>query len=176
LKNSIAISPVYPAYANLGMLYLQERRYADSAAATEQALKINGNDYMVWNNLMIAYGGMNQEDKALTARHKAEELAEKDVELKPRDALAQSTLATLYAADKASDKAQSHMRTALALAPDDPNVLSNVGEACEFLGDRAHAIEYIQKSIAKGYALEDIRNTPALQALIADPRFKPGVQ
>ena len=176
LKKSIAISPGYPAYANLGMLYLQERRYADSAAATEQALKINGNDYMVWNNLMIAYGGMNQEDKALTARHKAEELAEKDIELKPRDALAQSTLATLYAADKASDKAQAHMRTALALAPDDPNVLSNVGEAYEFLGDRAHAIEYIQKSIAKGYALEDIRNTPALQALIADPRFKPGVQ
>ena len=176
LKRSISLSPGYPAYANLGLLYMQEKRFAEAAAATEQALKINGNDYMVWNNLMLADEGMKQEDKALTARRKAEELAEKVVQLKPRDAVAQSTLATLYAADKANDRAMAHIRTSLALAPDDPNVLSNVGEAYEFLGDRAHAIEYVEKSIAKGYALEDIRNTPGLQALIADPRFKPAAK
>ena len=176
LKKSISLSPGYPAYANLGLLYMQEQRFAEAATATEQALKINGNDYMVWNNLMLADEGMNQEDKALTARRKAEELAEKVVQLKPRDAMALSTLATLYAADKASDRAMAHIRTSLALAPDDPNVLSNVGEAYEFLGDRAHAIEYVEKSIAKGYALEDIRNTPGLQALIADPRFKPATK
>lgn len=173
LKKSISLSPGYPAYANLGLLYMQEKRFAEAAAATEQALKINGNDYMVWNNLMLADEGMKQDGNALTARRKAEDLAEKVVQLKPRDALAQSTLATLYAADKASDRAMAHIQTSLALAPDDPNVLSNVGEAYEFLGDRAHAIEYVEKSVAKGYALEDIRNTPGLQGLIADPRFKP---
>jgi serine/threonine-protein kinase len=173
LKKSISLSPGYPAYANLGMLYLQERRYSDSAAATEQALKINGNDYMVWNNLTIAYQGANEPDRSQAARRRAEELAEKVVQLNPRDALSQSTLATFYAADKLSDKASLKIKTSLALAPDDPNVLSNVGEAYEFLGDRAHAIEYVEKSIAKGYALEDIRNTPGLQGLVSDPRFKP---
>ncbi len=176
LKKSIALSPGYPAYANLGMLYMQERRYAEAAAATEQALKINGNDYMVWNNLMIADESAGVPDKAVAARRKAEELADKIVQLKPRDALAQSTLANLYASDKLADKAMTRIRTSLALAPDDPNVLSNVGEAYEFMGDRAHALEYIEKSIAKGYALEDIRNTPGLQALIADPRFKPAAK
>lgn len=131
---------------------------------------------MVWNNLIIAYEGAKQPEKAAAARRKAEELAEKVVQLKPRDALAQSTLASLYAADKLNEKALSHIRTSLALAPDDPNVLSNVGEAYEFMGDRAHALEYIEKSIAKGYALEDIRNIPGLQALIADPRFKPAAK
>ena len=72
-----------------------------------------------------------------------------------------------------SEKALARVRTALALAPDDPNVLSNAGEAYEFLGDREQALQYIEKSIAKGYALDDIRNTPGLQALVADPRFKP---
>lgn len=173
LKKSIALSPGYPAYANLGMLYMQEKRFAEAAAATEQALKLNGNDYMVWNNLMIAYEGARQQDKAEVARHEAEELAEKVAQLKPRDAMAQSTLASLYAADKMNDKAMARIRTSLALAPDDPNVLSNVGEAYEFMGDREQALRSIEKSIAKGYALEDIRNTPSLQALIADPRFKP---
>jgi eukaryotic-like serine/threonine-protein kinase len=173
LKKSIALSPGYPAYANLGMLYMQEKRYVEAAATTEQALKINGNDYMVWNNLTIAYDGSKQPEKAAAARRKAEELAEKVVLLKPRDALAQSTLASLYAADKLNDKALSRIRTSLALAPDDPNVLSNVGEAYEFLGDRAQALQFIEKSLAKGYALEDIHNTPALQSLVADPRFKP---
>jgi Flp pilus assembly protein TadD len=100
-------------------------------------------------------------------------LAEKVVELKRRDALAQSTLASLYAADKMTDKAMVHIKTSLALAPDDPNVLSNVGEAYEFLGDRTLALQFIEKSLAKGYALEDIRNTPGLQGLVGDPRFKP---
>lgn len=176
LKKSIALSPGYPAFANLGMLYMQEKRYADAATATEQALKINGNDYMVWNNLNLAYEGAKQNDKAAAARHKTEELAERVAQLKPRDAMAQSTLANLYAADKQSDKALGRIRTSLALAPEDPNVLSNVGEAYEFLGDREQALKYIQKSLQKGYALDDILNEPGLQALIADPRFKPAAK
>ena len=60
LKKSIALSPGYPAYANLGTLYMQERRYPEAAVATEEALKINGNDYMVWNNLMIASEGAKE--------------------------------------------------------------------------------------------------------------------
>jgi eukaryotic-like serine/threonine-protein kinase len=173
LKKSIDLNPRYPAFANLGMLYMQEHRYAEAAEATEQALKINGNDYMVWNNLMIAYEGAGEHDKAASARRKAEELAEKVVARNPRDATALSTLATFYAADKMSEKANAHIRTSLALAPDDANVLSNIGEAYEFMGDREQALKYIERSIAKGYALDDIRNTPGLQALVADPRFKP---
>ncbi len=173
LKKSIELNPGYPAFANLGMLYMQAHRFAEAAAATEQALKINGNDYMVWNNLMIAYEGAQKPDKAAEARRKAEELAEKVVALNPRDATALSTLATFYAADKKDDKALSHIRTSLALTPDDPNVLSNVGEAYEFMGNRELALKYIEKSISKGYAVDDIRNTPGLQALVADPRFKP---
>jgi serine/threonine-protein kinase len=176
LKKSIELNPGYPAYANLGMLYMQEHRYADSAAATEQALKINGNDYMVWNNLMIGYEGAQELDKAAAARRKGEELAEKVVALNPRDATAVSTLATFYAADKLNDKAQARIRTSLALAPNDANVLSNIGEAYELMGDREQALKYVEKSIAKGYALDDIRNTPGLQALIGDPRFKPAAK
>ena len=172
LRKSIALSPSYPAYANLGLLYMHEKRYSESAGATEQALKLNGNNYLVWNNLMLAYEGAKQSDKAEAARRKTEELAEKVVQMKPQDAMAQSMLANLYAKGKQNEKAASKIRTSLLLAPDDPNVLSNIGEAYEFMGDREKALQYIGKSMQKGFALDDIVNDPSLQALVADPRFK----
>src|SRR6202030_576789 len=59
LNKSIQLSPSYPAYANLGDLYLQEQRYADSSAATRKALQLNDKDYMVWNNLVVASEWLN---------------------------------------------------------------------------------------------------------------------
>jgi serine/threonine-protein kinase len=155
------------------MLYLQQKRYPEAAAATEQALRESGSDYLVWNNLMFAYQGSGQRDKAETARRRAEQLAEQAVQLKPRDAMAHSELAMFYAYDKLNPKAMASIRTSLALAPDDSNVLDNVGEAYELMGNRDLALKYIEKSLQKGYALENIQADPNLQALVADPRFKP---
>lgn len=92
--------------------------------------------------------------------------------MKPQDALTQSTLAAMYAQDKDAARAKSKIATSLALAPNDPNVLSNVGEAYEFLGERVDALHYIEKSISKGYAVEAIEDDPDLKALTADPRFR----
>lgn len=172
LKKSVELNPSYPAYANLGLLYMQEKRYAEAAAATEKALQINGNNYLVWNNLALAYDGSGQTAKADAARQRTQQLAEQVVTVKPQDAMAQSTLAIVYAHDKLDEKARAKIQTSLALAPEDPNVLSNVGEAYELMGDRAQALKYIEKSLQKGYAFDQIANEPALQSLIADPRFK----
>jgi serine/threonine-protein kinase len=176
LKKSIEISPGYPAYANLGLLYIEEKRYADAATATEQALKIDGHDYRVWNNLMLAYQGLKDEAKAEAARRKTEQLAEQVVAAKPQDAMAHSILAMLYAMDKLDEKSRTRIQTALALAPDDPNVLSNVGEAYELMGNRRQALEYIHRSLQKGYPLDQITNDPSLQALVADPKFRIGAK
>jgi serine/threonine-protein kinase len=173
LKKSIALSPGYPAYANLGVLYLEEKRYADSATATEQALKIDGHDYMVWNNLMLAYQGLKDNSKAEAARRKTEQLAEQVVAAKPQEAYAHSMLAMLYGMDRLDEKSRTSIQTALALAPDDANVLSNVGEAYELMGNRRQALEYIHKSLQKGAPLDQITNDPSLRALVADPNFRP---
>lgn len=172
LKKSIALEPNYVAYANLGMLYLEEKRFAESAAASEQALQLNSNNYMVWNNLALAEAGAGQPQKARDAREKTESLTEQLVVIKPQDSLAQSTLAILYATDKQKDKALLKIQTSLALAPDDPNVLSNVGEAYEMMGNRKQAIKYIELCIKHGFSFSAIQGDPDLQVLLADPRFK----
>jgi serine/threonine protein kinase/tetratricopeptide (TPR) repeat protein len=173
LKRSIELSPSYPAYANLGLLYYNEKRYADSAAATEKSLTFNENDYRVWSNLLAAYEWLKEEDKAAVARERELKLVEQAVKDQPQDATAQSELADLYAAQKMRDKALVRIQTALALSPDDPRVLVNVGDAYENLGDRPNAVRFVERALGKGYPLDDLKSDPGLQNVLSDPNFRP---
>jgi eukaryotic-like serine/threonine-protein kinase len=173
LKKSIALEPSYPAYANLGNLYNQERKYGEAAAATEKALQLNDRDYVVWANLAIAYGGLKDKEKQGRAFDREIVLLEQAARDAPRDGKVQSDLGLLYAKKKLREKALSRIQSALTLSPDDPDVLENVGEAYEDLGDRAQALQYIEKSLQKGFALGDLKSIPDLQGLISDPKFRP---
>lgn len=172
LKKSIALAPSYGAYANLGNLYLTEQRYAESASATEAALKLNDHDYMVWNNLMLAYEWLKQNDKAEAARKRMRDLLEQEVKLKPQDASAQASLAALYAHYGMREQAELHIQTALALAPDDAEVLSDAAGTYELLGNRTAAVVEMQKAVQKGYPLAEAAIDPELSALISDPTFR----
>ncbi len=173
LKKSIELSPSYPAYANLGLLYYNEGRYADSAAVTEKALTFNDKDYRVWSNLLAAYEWLKNDDKAAVAREHELKLVEDAVKDQPQDATAQSELAGLYAKQKMREKALVRIQTALALSPDDPRVLVNVSDAYEKLGDRVNALRSVEKALQKGYPLEDLKSDPDQQALLQDPKFRP---
>ena len=77
----------------------------------------------------IAYEGLKDKDKAGKARDRELTLLEQAAQANPRDAVAQSILGLLYAKKKLREEAISHIQSALALSPDDANVLENVGEA-----------------------------------------------
>jgi eukaryotic-like serine/threonine-protein kinase len=173
LKKAIDLTPSYPAYANLGMLFYEQKRYAESAEATEKALKINDKNYLVWQNLVIAYQWLNDKSKTDWAREQAIDKAEQAVRDKPQDALAHATLGSLYADKKLADKAITQVQSALALAPSDPFVLEPIAVAYESLGQRDKARSYLYKALDAGYPLEKIKNDPELQKLIKDPSFRP---
>ena len=173
LRKSLALEPSYAAYTNLGYLYLQEQKYADSAEMTEKALQLNDRDYLTWANLAYAYEVLKNDEKAGRARDHAIALLEQMVRDTPRDGLAQSNLGVLYAKKKIREKAISRIQSALVLSPDDPNVLENAGEAYEDLGDRPQALRYIEMSLQKGYALGSLKSIQSLQGLLSDPNFRP---
>lgn len=174
LRKSIELSPSYPAYANLGSLYYDTRRYAEAAATYQQALQLNSENYLVWNWLMSSFQWLGQKEKATAAMEQSFTLAVRDAQLKPRDPSPQATLASYYAKKGNPDKARSCLETALALAPDDPDILESAASAAEILGDRTRALEFAQKALQKGYSLSKLQNDPDLQELLKDPRFRPG--
>jgi serine/threonine-protein kinase len=174
LRKSIQLAPTYEAYANLGWLYITEKRYADSAAATRKALELNDKDWRVWANLMLAYQWLKDEENYRGARTKTLHLLEDYAAVNPQEAAVQSALSTYYAEDKLRDKAIARVESALALAPKDASVLADVAETYEDLGDRKRALQYAQQSLKNGGTMDDLARRLALQGLLADPSFRPG--
>jgi eukaryotic-like serine/threonine-protein kinase len=173
LRKSIELSPSYPAYANLAILYYNQKRYAESAATTEEALKINDGNYLVWANLVIAYDWLNDKSKADAARAREISLLEQEVKTRPQDPMVQSNLAACYAEEGHREQALMHIRAALALSPADPGILINAGDTYEALGDRSKALAYVEQAVRKGYPLAQAQNDPDLRALVRDPNFRP---
>ncbi|HEY3930046.1 MAG TPA: protein kinase [Candidatus Koribacter sp.] len=171
LQRSLALAPSYNAYANLGSMYLDQHRWADSVSMTRKALALNDQQWAVWANLVIACDWLNDREGARQARLKLLPLLKADVERNPQDASRHSQLAIYYADAKNDADAQRQLSTALALAPKDTRVLADAVETYEELGDRQRALEYVKKCFANGCTLDDFSLRSNLQALIADPKF-----
>ena len=174
LKKSIQLAPNYPAYANLGYVYMDERRYAEGAEMTRKALELNDKDWRVWANLLVAYRWLNEGEKIGPVRAKTLQLLEKNESVNSQDAAVHSILSTFYAEDKLREKALAHVDSALALASKDPSVLAFIAEAYDELGDRKQAVSYAKESLNNGYTLNDLQLRFGLQALLADPSFRSG--
>ncbi|HLK03108.1 MAG TPA: protein kinase [Candidatus Acidoferrum sp.] len=172
LKKSTQLSPNYAASANLGRLYLTQNRYQESADASREALKLNDRDYNVWNNLLLAYEWMRDENKIKETRTKTVSLLEDFVSNHPQDAGAHSLLATLYAESGLRDKSMRQLDSALALQPKDSSILLDAAESYEDLADRKKALEFAARSLANGGSLADIKSRPRLIDLLSDQTFR----
>ena len=172
-NKSISINPTYNAYADLAIIYGAQNRYADSVAAIQQALKLNNQDYKVWNNLVEGYEWLGDEKGASQARQKARELLERAIKLNPQNADAQATLAVLLAKDNLRAEALDRIHVSLAMEPHNQFVLSDVADAYELLGDRRMALRYLQQAILNGMPAADLKTDPYARNLISDPHFHP---
>jgi len=176
-QKSIQLAPNYPAYTNLGLLYMIQKRYSESAAATRKALELNDKDWRVWSNLLIASTWLKDVKQMRTARSKTFSLVEQYAAVNPSDAPTQSMLSMLYAEDKLRDKALFHAQSALALSPKDPSILADVAETYFDLGDRKRALDFLQRSLQNGYTLSDLQLRPAIVGLLDDLSIQaPGSQ
>lgn len=172
LKKSLAINPTYAVYANLGSLYSIEKKWAEAADVTEKALALNSNDYLVWDNLAAYYKWLNQKDKVEQVRARMLPMLESKVASDPRDAMAQAVLANLYAENGIKPQALIRIHSADGLSPDDPQVLQEIADASEKLGDRKTALGYINRALQKGATIDSLASDPDLQELLKDPGVK----
>ncbi|ABF42117.1 serine/threonine protein kinase with TPR repeats [Candidatus Koribacter versatilis Ellin345] len=172
LRRSLDLSPSYAAYANLGRLYMSQKRYAEGVDITRKALSMNDQNYEVWANLTVMLQWMHDDVGAADSRAHTFALLKPYVVAHPEDANAHSSLATHYA--KAGDRtnAMREIDAALGLQPHDSTVLADAAEVYEDFGDRKRAIDFAQKSLKNGNSLDDLQVRPELQQLLKDPGFR----
>jgi eukaryotic-like serine/threonine-protein kinase len=172
LKQAIKVAPSYGAYANLGVLYLRESRFQDSAAASEKALSLNDKNPDVWTNLLICDDWLKVPEKSAEVRRHVIVLLEQAVQLNSRDANAHATLATVYAAEHEKEKSLSNIQIALALTPNDTDTLQNVADSYELLGDRRQAVLYVGKALKAGLKPDQLQTDPEIQGALRDPALR----
>lgn len=174
-NKSIEIEPNYGVYSNMGTMYYYEGKYNQAAEMYSKALELNDSDYLVWSNLASAYEYSEppQPDKSNEAILRAKELAEKQLEVNPRDPELIVNLAT-YHIDLGNEEVAKEMANRVVnMQPNDVDIQVQIGAIMEHLGDRESALDWIGKAIENGYPPEEINNDPdpKIALLREDPAF-----
>jgi eukaryotic-like serine/threonine-protein kinase len=172
LQRSLEIRKTADATSNLGTAFFQLHRYADSAAAFEQATRLDPSNYVVWGNLGDAYyWAPGKRMEAVPAYGKAIVLGEEKLHVNPRDAEVLGSLAMYHAMRGEQKLALENLNGALRLNPKSPDLLFNAGITYQQLGDTPRALDALEKAVAAGISPAALRDTPNFDGLRANSRF-----
>lgn len=134
LKKAIALSPSATAYNELGIAYMNLNQYPDSAAAFQQAVRLDPNDANVRLNLGDTYLKMQKFTDAAASLSEA-------YRLNPKSA----AIANAYGIALEYTKDYAHAAAAYKLSTQlDPKFVagySDFGELCLYAGDNTDALE-----------------------------------
>ena len=170
---SIAIKPDCEGVYNvLGRAYFASGRFQEAADLTETAIEANGDDYNVYVPFVNALERLGRVDELKRYREMEMRILERQLELVPEDVRARSLLAADYANMGRPDDAARHLEMAVALRPNDSNVLYNAACTYGVLGKKSEALDLLRRALAAGYANSDWpRQDPDLKILHEDPEF-----
>jgi len=84
----------------------------------------------------------------------------------------QSALGLEYARASDREQAVAHLESAVAMAPKDASVLARAAEAYDALGNRAKAVDYMNRAVAAGYPFDRLKQDPDFRGILSDPKFK----
>jgi tetratricopeptide (TPR) repeat protein len=171
-QKALTLQPTSQTYTNLGITYAYGGKVAEAVPMFEKAVELSPSAEMFAGNLGDGYRWAGQGEKAGAAYSKAIDLALKDLQVNPRNAVARGHLALYYA--KRLDNARAQRMIADARAVDRANVELMYAEAIvHVLGGRTpEALTALEAAIAAGYPAGMVRNDPDLKGLAGEPRFK----
>jgi tetratricopeptide (TPR) repeat protein len=171
-EQSFALQKNYEACANLGTLYYMEGRFNDAAQMYEWAREYDHTDHILIGNLASAYYWMPEDrERATPLFETAIELAHEELSQSPDDGVLIGMLAVYYSVNH-PDTALYFAERALALDPDNADVLFRSAMVYEQLGQRARALVVLGDAIANGCPVKAIAHERHFQELREDPRYE----
>jgi len=170
-EHSLAIAPSRTALSNLGTLYFESARYADAAHMLERALDKDDSRYLTWGNLAFAYKFLPDPEKAESRFRRALELAEKEHESSPHDLWVTVDLADYNAMLGDRARGRQLIDQVVAEGPTEPQLIAQIAEVYEDLGDRGKALVWVGRALRSGVSPARFESRPTLRELVADPRY-----
>ncbi|MGH8268237.1 MAG: tetratricopeptide repeat protein [Steroidobacteraceae bacterium] len=170
---SLALEPTRSAYSNSGTVYYFLARYEDAARMFSRATQIAAADHRVWGNLADALWQIDsRRADARGAYRRAIALAQRSLEVNPRDAVSWMQLAFYSTRIGDADHAQRYTSRALALDSDDVYVHYYGALIALERRDSATALESLEKAVHGGFPAQMVRAAPDFTSLRSDTRFR----
>ncbi len=172
-RQAIGRKPDCPgAYNVLGRCYFTSDRWQEAAALVERALAANGDDYNMYIPLVNALERLEQMEAARSLRQRHTRVLEQQLELVPEDVRARVLLAAHHAFFGEEGAATGELQKAVALRPNDANILYNAACVYGIFQRKEEALAMLKKAKAVGYPnLDWAARDPDLACLRNDPEF-----
>jgi serine/threonine protein kinase/tetratricopeptide (TPR) repeat protein len=172
LQQSIAIRPTFAAYNNLGTAYLRLRRFPEAIRAYQAGLKLDETQYAVWGSLADAYHYSGNHTGSKAAYEKAIALANKQLDVNPKDPEVNGDIADYYAMLSDRKRAVASLDQSLRWGQGDKDLLLNAAVVYQELGESSVALEWLKKSLDAGVQTATVLELMSFDSLKNDPRFQ----
>jgi eukaryotic-like serine/threonine-protein kinase len=172
-RRSLALATTFNAYQALGMTYYRMRRFDDAITVLEQARRLS-DQYRGPGSLARVYYWQGRKAEARVLFGVAIEGLERALQVNPNDVSAHLLLAEFQAKLGHQTEATAQLLAAGDVSSD-PHKLLFVAIIHNHLGDRAAALDWLEKAARKGLPkaellawieFDNLRNDPRFQALL----------
>ncbi len=161
------------AYWSLGELYFTSDRWEEGAALAQRAIEVSGDDYNVYVPYVNILERVGKTEEAREMRRRQVVVLERQLEFVPEDVRARILLSANYAYFGEGEKARREAQKAVALRPNDPNILYNAACTLGILNLKGEALGLLRKAKESGFPnLEWASRDPDLVCLHNDPEFQ----
>ena len=177
-RQAVALKPdTDGAYWCLGQAYFAAGMFDKGAAIAEEATHVAADDYNVFIPYVNCLNRVGASEREAELRQHQMRVMKQHLALVPEDVRARVLLASQYAEAKQEAEAVSEIKMAIALRPNDSNILYNAACAYALLQRKQDAIVLLKRSKEAGslnldWACKDpdlacLRDEPDFQALVA---------
>ncbi len=161
------------AWNILGRALLSSGNYEGAIKEAEHAVEHNGDDYNVYIPYDVCMEKLGRKKEGQRLRERMNAVLRTQLELVPEDVRARILLATNLAYFGELDESIRHLQTAVALRPNDGNVLYNAACTYGVLGKKAESLETLKRAFGAGYGNTNWASKDSdLECLHDDPEFR----
>lgn len=175
LQRGLEVQPHASLYSNLGTLYFFQGAYADAAVAFERALEVGGGaqDYWRWADLGDALRQIpGRGEGARRAYRTAVRLARAGLANAPDDVRLRTRTALYLARAGQLDAARTTLVPLTERNPLGSAAHYRMAVTFELCGERALALERLERALTGGYPRQEAAREPDLDGLRASPAYQ----
>ena len=173
LEHAIRLQATFQDYENLGLSFLDRRRFPEAIKSFKTASELEPQNYEGYGALARAYYWTpGSRELARKNYQRAIELAEQKLTVNPDDVDVNLMLAVYHAMLGERDAALYRADYAQQRQPDEPEVVFWAGVVRLLLGNKAQALALLRQARALKYSSAEMNAAPELDSLRDDPEFR----